>query len=50
MSPISSRRIVPPSASSKIPDFDFFASLNETASYPKSSLSMMFYGIAAQFI
>ena len=48
-SPISSRKIVPPSASSNFPRRSAAAPENAPFSWPKSSLSMSSVGIAAQF-
>src|SRR6266498_1093663 len=48
-SPISSRKSVPPSASSKRPGFEPTAPVNAPRSYPNSSLSTRSFGMAAQF-
>ena len=48
MSPISSRRIVPPSAVSNIPAFFWKAPVKAPRSYPNSSLSTSSEGKAAQ--
>ena len=50
MSPISSRNIVPPFASSKRPARSFMALVNAPFSWPKSSLSRSSSGIAPQLI
>ena len=50
ISPISSRRIEPPYACSKIPFFSALASVNAPFSCPKSSLSINCSGRAAQLI
>ncbi len=49
MSPTSSRKIVPPSASTNLPVCLRSAPVNEPRSWPKSSDSMRLSGIAAQF-
>ena len=49
-SPISSRNTVPPSASSKRPFLLFTAPVNAPFSYPKSSLSIRFSGMAPQLM
>jgi hypothetical protein len=48
MSPISSRKIVPPSATSNKPRFFATAPVNAPRSWPNSSLSINSGGIAAQ--
>ena len=48
MSPISSRKIVPPSATSNRPRFRPTAPVNAPRSWPNSSLSISSGGIAAQ--
>jgi hypothetical protein len=48
MSPISSRKSVPPCACSKKPRFLACAPVNAPRSWPKSSLSMSSRGMAAQ--
>ena len=49
MSPISSRKIVPPSATSNLPRRSATAPVNAPRTWPNSSLSMSSSGIAAQF-
>ncbi len=49
MSPISSRKIVPPSASSNLPRRSLTAPVNDPLTWPNSSLSISSSGIAAQF-
>lgn len=50
MSPISSKKIVPPSANWNFPSFPpFLAPVKLPSSYPNNSLSIRFSGIAAQF-
>ena len=49
MSPISSRKSVPPLASSNFPFFCLMAEVKEPFSCPNNSLSMSSEGIAAQF-
>ena len=49
MSPISSRKRVPPLACSNLPIRCFTADVKEPFSCPKSSLSISSEGIAAQF-
>ena len=49
MSPISSKKRVPPSASSKSPFFCLMAEVNDPFSCPNSSLSINSEGMAAQF-
>ena len=49
MSPISSRKIVPPFAASNMPTRRASAPVNAPFSWPKSSLSSSSFGIAAQF-
>ena len=48
MSPISSRKIVPPSATSNLPRRSATAPVNAPRTWPKSSLSISSSGIAAQ--
>jgi hypothetical protein len=50
MSPISSRRTVPPSADSMSPGFAWFAPENAPRSYPNNSLSRSASGRAAQLM
>ena len=50
ISPISSRRIVPPSATAKRPLCALVAPVKAPLAWPKSSLSMRFSGIDAQFM
>jgi len=50
ISPISSRKRVPPWATSTSPFLSFFASVKAPASWPKSSLSSRVAGIEAQLI
>jgi hypothetical protein len=49
MSPISSRKIVPPCASSNLPRRSATAPVKAPRTWPNSSLSMSSSGIAAQF-
>ena len=49
MSPISSRKIVPPSAWENLPTWREVAPVNEPFSWPKSSDSISSSGMAAQF-
>ena len=50
ISPISSRKMVPPSASSNLPGFSLVAPVKAPRSWPKSSLSSSSPGSAAQLI
>ncbi len=49
ISPTSSRKSVPPSASSKRPTRSFTAPVNEPLAWPKNSLSKSDPGMLAQF-
>ena len=49
ISPISSRKSVPPSASSKSPVLSSEASVNDPRTWPNNSLSKRFSGMAPQF-
>ena len=48
MSPISSRKIVPPFAASNLPALSFTAEVNAPLTWPNNSLSINSEGIAAQ--
>ena len=50
MSPISSRKIVPPFARMNMPGLSFFASVKAPALYPNSSLSSRLSGRAEQLM
>ena len=49
ISPISSRKIVPPLADSNLPALSLFAPVKEPFTCPNNSLSISSEGIAAQF-